>query len=84
MRGLYPTATADLDDEAAVRAVLKHWVTTTLATFEAQRVAAPMAEQVAALQADAQQKEQAAREQAERAAGLITEAALPSPDDPRL
>ncbi|WP_394620959.1 hypothetical protein JNUCC0626_18250 [Lentzea sp. JNUCC 0626] len=84
MRHLYPTVTADLDDDAAVRAVLRHWVTVTLTTFAAQRVSAPVADRVAAIREEARVAELAAREAAEAAAGLITEAATPAPDDPAL
>jgi hypothetical protein len=80
MRGTYPTVTADLDDDAAVRAVLKHWVTATLSAFEAQQVAAPVVDQLAALQEEARIREAAARQEAEAAAGLITDAAPSSAD----
>ncbi|MDT8915769.1 hypothetical protein [Amycolatopsis sp. PS_44_ISF1] len=84
MRGTYPTITADLDDDAAVRAVLKHWVTTTLMTFEAQQVTAPVVDQLAALQEEARVREAEARQKAEAAAGLITDAAPPSADVPAI
>jgi hypothetical protein len=77
MRGTYPTVTEGLDDDAAVRAVLKHWVTTTLAAWEEGQIITPLSEQLAQIRAaHAQAERQAAevRARAEAAAATITEA----------
>lgn len=84
MRGVYPSVTGTLDDDAAVRAVLKFWVTSTLANWESQQWTAPTEEQVAAIQAEATAKAQQASKKAEEDAASIIEAAPPAPDDPAL
>lgn len=74
MRALYPTVTANLDDDPAVRAVLKHWVTVTLSTYQAQKASAPATEQIAAMQEEARRAGEEAMARAQQAAALITEA----------
>lgn len=84
MRGLYPSVTEGItDDDAAVRAVLKHWVTTTLSTFETAAVAISTADQIEALKAQAEEEARLAREKAEADAGTITEPA-PAPTEPSI
>lgn len=77
-RGTYPALTGDLDDEAAVRAVLKHWVTSTLASYESTLVTQETTESVDALLAEVEEKSQVARERAIRDAGYISESPKPA------
>lgn len=84
MRGMYPDLTVGLEDDPAVRAVLKFWVTSTLASWETRQVADQAVAQVQAVQAEAAEAAQAVREAAQAAAESITEAADPAVDDPAL
>ena len=85
MRGLYPSVTADLDDEAAVRATLKYWVTTTLSSWEARQVVGDTQQQMDNLQEQAKNRSAVALQKAmEDAASIVeaVEAALPPTPDP--
>lgn len=82
MRGTYPTITAGLDDDASVRAVLRHWVTTTLAAYEGAVAGSGVDTAVEATREEYRLKAEQAREKAEADAGTITEAAEPAPTDP--
>lgn len=80
-RRRYPDLTADKDDDTAVRAVLRFWVTDTLAWAEADAVmteAEPAAQQ---LLQDYRAQAEKARQAALAAAGRITEAAPPPEDE---
>lgn len=74
LRGTYPQLTADLDDDAAVRAVLKFWVTSTLASYEAARAEAPVSGAVEATRAEYAERAEAARQKALQDAAQIIEA----------
>lgn len=78
MRGLYPTVTGELDGPAAVRAVLKYWVTSTLSTYEAQHAAGQVSDQISEIQQAAVKKGQAAMEKAKSDAAQIVETATSS------
>ena len=81
LRGVYPTVTEGLDDDAAVRAVLKYWVTVTLSSWEAQQVTAQATEAIVVAQQDletANERSRLAREQAEADAQAIQEAPPPA------
>ena len=71
-RDTYPQLTEGLSDDAAVQAVLLHWVTSTLAASESRRTAAPLAEVVESRQADLEAKAAAARQRALADAQAIT------------
>ncbi len=75
MRGIYPNLTVGLDDEAAVRAVLRYWVTSTLATYEGQQSDEETLAAIEAIQAQADEKARLAREKAIRDAAAIVDAA---------
>jgi len=81
-RGTYPTLTEGLDDEAAVRAVLLHWVTATMTSFAETATLAPAAEIVQTLVEEYEVKGKKAREAAAAAAATIVEApAAPTDED---
>jgi len=73
-RGIYPTVTDGLDDEAAVRAVLLHWVSTTLTTYESREVSKPVQAAADDLVAEAEMKGRKARDAAALAASMIVSA----------
>lgn len=79
VRGLYPTVTEGLEDDAAVRAWLKHIVGVTLANFEAMSAQAPVAEAVEVVRADYAERAEQAREQALTAAASIQESETSTP-----
>lgn len=56
LRATYPQLTAELDDDASVRAVLKYWVTVTLANHEAAQALAPADDAAQAVLSDYRQK----------------------------
>lgn len=80
MRGTYPAVTEGLDDEAAVRAVLRFWTKSLVADYEAAQAQAPLEGALADLRATYRAKAEAARQQAQAAADLITDA--PSAEEP--
>lgn len=73
IRGMYPTVTADLDDDAAVRAWLKYIVGSTLSTWEGATAQAPVVDAIEEIRADYAQRGEEARQQALAAAELIKE-----------
>lgn len=81
MRGTYPLITDGLDDEAAVRAVLRWWVKSTLTEYEARKAESGVDDAVAETRQVYREKAQEARTRAEAAADLITDAP-PAPEAP--
>lgn len=73
MRGTYPTVTDGLDDNDAVRAVLRWWVKSTLADWESRQAEAPVDAAVADTRQLYRDKARQARQAAEAAADLITD-----------
>lgn len=76
-RGEYPALTEGLGDDASVRAVLKHWVTATLAAYESREAEAPADGAVAATREEYRRLAQEAFDQAVSDAGTIVEAPPP-------
>lgn len=82
-RGVYPAITAGItDDDAAVRAVLKYWVTSTLSTYEGSVAGSGVDEAIDAAREEYRLRAEQARAQAEADAGTITEAPTPVPAEP--
>lgn len=79
MRGTYPGVTADLDDDAAVRAVLRWWVKSTLTNWEARQAEAPVDDALAETRQTYRNLADAARQQAEADASTITDQPPTSP-----
>lgn len=79
IRSTYPSVVADRDDEGAVRAVLIHWITTTLSAYEGQQADLSAEETVARLRAEAAEKAAKAREKAVADAKYIQETPTPPP-----
>lgn len=73
LRGTYPTLTAGLDDDAAVRAVLKFWIAEMLAGFEATVAKAPVEGAVAETRAQYETAAADAREKAIADAAAIVD-----------
>lgn len=71
LRGTYPTITDGLAGDAAVRAVLRWWVKSTLADWEARAAEAPVDDAVAETRQSFRELARQAREQAQAAADLI-------------
>lgn len=70
-RGMYPALTEGLDDDTAVRAVLKEWVTSTLTVWEGMQALGTASEAVETLQTEAADRAAEAQESARAAADLI-------------
>lgn len=79
IRATYPTLTDGRDDDAAVRAVLKHWIETTLATYEGAIAEAPVVEAVEQARTEYAARAEAARQKAVDDSAAITEQGLSSP-----
>lgn len=73
VRGTYPTLADGLDDDASVRALLKHWIVTLLMAYEGAQAEAPLEGELAALRADYDARAEAARQKAADDAALIIE-----------
>lgn len=72
-RATYPQVTEGLADDPAVRAVLKYWTVTTLASYEAKLAEAPVDDVVQATRQEYAERARVAREQALAAASAIVE-----------
>lgn len=72
-RGMYPSLTEGLDDDAAVRAVLKEWVTSNLMVWEGLQATGTANETAENLQLEAIEKSTEAQEAARLAADLIVD-----------
>ncbi len=85
-RGAYPNLTAEIaDDEAAVRAVLRDFVTSTLSIYESRRASEVVQEEIEEKRASLEGIANAAFQKARKDAASITDAvdAEPVPiDDP--
>lgn len=79
LRKTYPTLTDGLDNDAAVRAVVRYWVVTTLTNYETQKAAAPIAQRVTETQEELDATVLAARTKAFDDAKLIEDAVVPPP-----
>lgn len=80
LRGTYPGLTADLDDDAAVRAVLKFWISEMLAGFEATVAKAPVEDAVAETRAQYETAAVEARDKAlTDAAAIVDNPGLTTP-----
>lgn len=76
LRATYPDLTMGLEPEAAVRAVLKHWVTITLAAHEAAAAEAPVQQVVEQVQGEYKIKANQAREKALTDANQIVDSGV--------
>lgn len=74
LRAVYPSVAADRDDEGVVRAVLLHWITTTLAQYEGSKIEALTEAALETVRADQAAKAALARQQAVADAQRIREA----------
>ncbi len=73
LRANYPTLTDGKDDDAAVRAVLVYWITSSLETYEGNLVRAQNEQAVASLRAQSDAKAEATRAAVREAAKAIRE-----------
>lgn len=74
MRGLYPEVTNGIaDNDAMVRAVLKHWVTVTLSQWESEQAKAPVVDALQQVTAEYETASEDARAKAVSDAALIME-----------
>lgn len=80
-RSIYPTLTEGKDDEAAVRATLVWFITSTLETYQTRRILAGMDATIATVQAQHNAAATQAREKIKLAAARIKEKA-PAPTTP--
>jgi len=78
LRFLYPTITDGKEDDPAVRAVLIHFITSAMETYQIRKANEALDLTVEGLQAQAAQKQAALRAQIRAAASRIKE----KPDDP--
>lgn len=74
MRATYPQVTEGLDDDAAVRAVLRYWAVSTLAAHEEQQTQALLPDALEATRQEYAAQGQAAREKALADATAIVDA----------
>lgn len=73
-RGTYPGVTEGLEDDPAVRAVLKYWVVSTLTAYEGQQAEAALPAAIEALRQEHAELGRLARAKATADAAEIVEA----------
>lgn len=76
-RAIYPTVTEGKDDEAAVRATLVWFITSTLETYQTRKIFTAMAAAVDAVEAQHNAAAEQARGKIRQAAGRIKEKQVP-------
>lgn len=72
LRDTYPTLTAGLIDDDAVRAVLMQWISGTLADYQARQALAPLDGEIEVIRATYNERATAARTSVGRLMKLIT------------